>query len=205
MSVITRERIFQIADEIESAGQNPTLSSVRKRLGGGSFSTLSKTMAEWREAYVARKKRPAEPAPQDISERFLELGWEIWAMALENANARLAGEREAFEAARIQLEADKAEAAEVADQMATEVDTMKGRMAALEIAESDARNKAEGLRAHNADISERLAVAEARVVEILKRADDLSNELARVNRQNSELVNTLAESASRKESPSSKR
>ena len=37
----TTARIFEIADELDAAGQNPTLASVRKALGGGSFTTIS--------------------------------------------------------------------------------------------------------------------------------------------------------------------
>lgn len=38
---ITKEQIFAVADELDAAGQNPTLASVRKQLGGGSFTTIS--------------------------------------------------------------------------------------------------------------------------------------------------------------------
>lgn len=46
---VTREDIFAVADEIFSAGKNPTQASVRAKLGKGSFSTISKYLAEWRE------------------------------------------------------------------------------------------------------------------------------------------------------------
>ena len=37
---ITREQIWNAADEIDAAGQNPTLAAVRKAVGGGSFTTI---------------------------------------------------------------------------------------------------------------------------------------------------------------------
>ena len=39
-------RIFEITDELGVNGQNPTLASVRKALGGDSYTTISKAMAE---------------------------------------------------------------------------------------------------------------------------------------------------------------
>lgn len=46
---VTREDIFAVADEIFSTGKNPSQASVRAKLGKGSFSTISKYLAEWRE------------------------------------------------------------------------------------------------------------------------------------------------------------
>ena len=45
---ITRDQIFAVADEIDAAGQNATLAAVRKALGGGSFTTISDGMTEWK-------------------------------------------------------------------------------------------------------------------------------------------------------------
>ena len=55
---ITKEQIFAVADDLDAAGQNPTLASVRKQLGGGSFTTISEAMNEWR----ARKASQAAPS-----------------------------------------------------------------------------------------------------------------------------------------------
>ena len=38
---ISKEQIFAVADELDAAGQNPTLANVRKQLGSGSFTTSS--------------------------------------------------------------------------------------------------------------------------------------------------------------------
>ena len=46
---ITKDQIFAVADEIDAAGQNATLAAVRKALGGGSFTTISEGMTEWRD------------------------------------------------------------------------------------------------------------------------------------------------------------
>ena len=119
---ITRDQIFAVADEIDAAGQNATLAAVRKALGGGSFTTISDGMTEWKGRKAAKATSLREPAPSAVAERLAELGSEIWTSALELANGRLVTEREALEAARLHLEADKAEAAELADQVTAELE-----------------------------------------------------------------------------------
>ena len=62
-------------------------------------------MAQWR-AHRADKSTPLrEPAPPLVMERLAEVGADIWAAALDLANARLNSEREALEVARAELEA----------------------------------------------------------------------------------------------------
>lgn len=46
---ITRDDVFTAASEIFASGRNPTQSLVRAKLQSGSFSTITKYLAEWRE------------------------------------------------------------------------------------------------------------------------------------------------------------
>ena len=192
---ITKDQIFAAAAELDAAGQNATLAAVRKALGGGSFTTISEGMTEWKARKAARETPLREPAPSMVAERLGELGTEIWSAALELANGRLAGEREALEAARLQLESDKAEAAELADQVTGELELAKAALQTATAAELAARNESEGLRQSLTDAKLKAATAEARAHEIEKRADDLNAELSRVNQQNADLGAGLAAAA----------
>ena len=72
---ITREDVFTAATEIFAAGKVPTQASVRLKLGKGSFSTISKYLAEWRETGkddVAGLVQ-AEEIPTEISLIFKRL------------------------------------------------------------------------------------------------------------------------------------
>ena len=213
MASTTKDRIFAIAEELDAAGVNPTLAAVRKALGGGSFTTISEAMAEWRSRKEAKEAPIREPAPQLVAERLAEFGAEIWAAALELANGRLASEREGLEVARSQLEAEKREAAELADQVTAELETLQARVAGLEASEKSAKAETASLSDKLAKASERAATAEARAEEISKRADDLkaafdaareasaanvaelNAELSRINAQDAELVRALADAA----------
>ena len=70
---ISKEQIFAVADELDAAGQNPTLANVRKQLGSGSFTTISEAMNEWRT-------QPARP-PRSASRhrRRSPTSWPSWA------------------------------------------------------------------------------------------------------------------------------
>jgi hypothetical protein len=192
---ITREQIFAAADDLDAVGQNPTLAAVRKALGGGSFTTISEGMAEWKARKAAKVSPSPEPAPPAIAERLVELGADIWAAALELANGRLTAEREALDAARAQMEAESAEAAELADQVMAELEDSKAALATATAAERAARTEVDSLRAQWGEARLQAATAEARASEIEKRANDLNAELARVNQQSAGLVSALAAAA----------
>ena len=192
---ITKDQIFAVADEIDAAGQNATLAAVRKALGGGSFTTISDGMTEWKARKAAKETPLREPAPSAVADRLAELGSEIWTSALQLANGRLVTEREALEAARLHLEADKAEAAELADQVTAELEVAKTALLSANTAEQAARSECDTLRQALAEQKLQAATSEARANEIEKRANDLNAELARVNQQNADLVAGLAAAA----------
>lgn len=188
----TNERIFQIANEIDAAGQNPTLAAVRKALGGGSYTTISEAMQEWRARKAANAIRPLVPPPSAVTEQLADLGTEIWSLALEMANGKLEAERDALEEKRTGLEAEKLEAVELANQVTAELEVSQRQIADGEAAKRATLSDLSALQVQAALLSERSAAAEARAEEAGKRADDLNIELTRVNAQNAELVKALA-------------
>lgn len=189
----TTARIFEIADELDAAGQNPTLATVRKALGGGSYTTISQAMNEWRAKKAAKETPIREAAPQAIAELLEQFGMEVWAQALQLANGRLAAEREALEKARQEIEAQRQEAAELADQVSAELEAARQEASSLrgqlEAEKSAARTMSDTLRERERD----LAVAEARTEEINTRATQLHEQLAAATAQNADLVRTLAD------------
>jgi chromosome segregation ATPase len=122
---ITAQDIHNAADQLVAAGENPTLAAIRKALGGGSYTTISEAMKEWKAKQQADLVEIREAAPQSISDKLESLGIEVWAVALEMANARLQSEREALEQARAEIEEEAAEAAGLADALNDEVEQLK--------------------------------------------------------------------------------
>ena len=192
---ITKDQIWAAADELDGAGKPPTLAAVRKAVGGGSFTTIQDAMTEWKAKRQAKEAPIKEPAPQALTDRLSEVGAEIWSMALQLANARLAADRETLEAERVQMEADRQEAADLADQLNEELDAAKARCADLERAERETAGRLNAALADAKEAAERATRAETRAAEIERRADDLNAELGRVHEQNTALIAAIAKPA----------
>lgn len=119
---ITKEVIFEAANSLKANGSPPTLAAVRNLIGGGSFTTISEAIKEWKASHTPIKAPIQESAPNAITGQLAAFGSELWATAIALANERLATERTSMDASRIELEAQRSEAAELADQLAAELD-----------------------------------------------------------------------------------
>ena len=125
----SQQEIWAAADALVEAGERPTLAAVRKAVGGGSFTTISEAMAEWRgRQAIAEPVR--EPAPVAVSQQAAVLAAEVWAQALAIAHERLQADREALEAVRVELARERAEAVELADLLAGELDQVRAELEA---------------------------------------------------------------------------
>lgn len=188
---VTKEQIFEAADQLAAAGQRPTLEAIRQ-ITGGSYTTISPALNEWKARQAAQATSLREPAPQAVADRLAEVGAEVWSIALELANARLAAEREALDKARADLEADRAEATELADRLAAQVEELQSRLASIEAAEQAARIEADELRNQLAAAQEQAHTAETRAQEIERRAGELRMELDRAHQEAEQARQALA-------------
>ena len=193
MTSSTTTRIFEIADELDAAGHNPTLASVRKALGGGSYTTISQAMAEWRARKAAKETPVQEAAPQAITELLEQLGADIWTQALQICNGRLSAERDALENDRQGIEAQRQEAADLADQLSSELEAARQESTdlrkQLDVAQSTVKGLGDQLRDRERD----LAVAEVRADEIKTRAAQLTDQLKAATAQNAQLLQTITD------------
>ena len=181
---LTKDQILQAADQLAAAGTTPTLAAVRAAVGGGSYTTINEALKEWKAKQQAAAMPLREPAPEGISKRLDEVGAEVWAIALELANARLTSEREALEVTRTQMEIAQREATELADQLSAELETLQAQHRQTSEALQAASTTIDTLQQENATLSRQLATTEARAEETTKRADDLKAELQHAHAEN---------------------
>ena len=123
---ITKDAIFEAANTIKANGSSPTLAAVRTLVGGGSFTTISEALKEWK-GQTPTLSPIKEAAPEAITGQLATFGRELWATAMNLANERLDTERASMEARRAELEAQRREAAELADQLAAELDAERAQ------------------------------------------------------------------------------
>lgn len=129
---LTRETIWDTADQLDAEGVKPTLSAVRKRLGLGSFTTIQDAMVEWKARREQAIVAPQDPPPANLAERATALAAEIWGLARTAAEAALTSERQRMEIEREALQAQLAEAVEGADALAAENERLVGGLAELQ-------------------------------------------------------------------------
>jgi chromosome segregation ATPase len=131
--MITKEKIWEAADALDAEGFPPTLAAVRKRLGGGSFTTISEAMQAWKAKKAAGVPAPAEPLPAAVREQVEAAGAAIWKAAAALAAERLEADRAALAEVKSDLEqrASEAEAAaDEQDQRAERAEAEAARLAA---------------------------------------------------------------------------
>ena len=104
-SGVTREQVFETAEALVREGQNPTVVSVRARLGGGSPNTITPLLGEWK-ALHEQKQAASVPAVPEPVETVLR---QVWGAAWQEAQGQVSGEREALAQARKGLEQERAE------------------------------------------------------------------------------------------------
>ncbi len=127
---ITRDMIWAAATELDIAGEKPTLAAIRKRVGGGSYTTISEAMAAWHSERVESLPSP-DPVPERLGNETTQFVSMVWKLAQELAEARLQVDRVALEDASVLLQSEKAEAAAFADQLNQELESLKVQLAEL--------------------------------------------------------------------------
>jgi chromosome segregation ATPase len=93
---ITREQILETASKLAEQGIKPTQTNVRESLGGGSFTTISEVLREWRQEQDQTAQLQQIVIPHDITDKTNLLIAQLWETAQNLANDRLVAEREAL-------------------------------------------------------------------------------------------------------------
>lgn len=174
------QKIHAAADAISANGKRPTLAAVREAVGGGSFTTISEAMKTW----SGRSAAPAEidTTPEAVTRAGVEQAVSLWQQAKVQADERLKAERAALDEARAEFEQETAEAAALADMLATENEALKMTIEQLksDMAKQQKELAAVTTKAISAETAE-AALAECRV-----RAEQLVKQLEREEKKSDE-------------------
>lgn len=179
---ITEAQVHAAADALVAAGERPTVERIRAHLGSGSPNTVTRLLDTWWAGLgprlAALAPRVALPEAPDVVQR---LAGELWAQAVvaarEQAEAALAGEREALEQARAALAEAQAEG-------------IAGVAAARQAREAadQARTLAE---ARLAGAQRRADQLEAQLGDITLQRDGLAQRLETLDRERARLTEQL--------------
>lgn len=163
---ITQEDIFKVADELNQEGIRPTLSAVRKKLGSGSFSTISAAMSEWKQKQGTNvNQKPQDPLPPAIIEAMNAHAATVWNVATSLAEKRLDADRTKLDEERCASQEAVAEATELADTLTSENEALQAKLAGYD----ELRREHDRLKDQLADQKKRSSDELMRVMEKVQR------------------------------------
>ncbi len=123
---ITYEQIIETAETLLEQGKNPTLAAVRHELGGGSYTTISEALKDWKDKRAkAQARAEVVQVPANVQEAMSVAAITVWTEATQHHAAQLAAEREALESERTRLVGERQEAIELADQLSKDFEQIQ--------------------------------------------------------------------------------
>jgi DNA repair exonuclease SbcCD ATPase subunit len=170
-AIITRQLVAAAAEAPLSDGAEPSIINVKARIGGGSYTTVKRYLDQWREEHSANASA-APPLPPEIEAKAKDFTRHLWI----GANA-IAEEQTASARAR----AD----AEIAA-MRQDLSDARGEIARLEAAEAEQSEQLGAAEARLRETELRLAEANTRAGRLAETENDLKalrNELAGVRHE----------------------
>jgi DNA repair exonuclease SbcCD ATPase subunit len=198
---VTRELVWAAADVLDQSGEKPTLASVRKQIGGGSYTTISSAMTEWHARRAAQKAPARDPVPERVAEAAAELAGMVWQAAIEIADGRLQNERAALEEARQQMAAAQGEAAAFADHLSAELEAVKAKVSELAAALELSTAKIATLEAECARERTRAERLDGVADERQKTIKTLEDQLAQVRQEKETEISRLVAAVSARNAP----
>lgn len=157
---ITKEQIWLVADEMREAGESPTLAAVRKKIGGGSFTTISEAIKEWRQRAQEKARTDELVVPNELRDLVAGAGKAFWQSALEQARAEVEGLKIALESREKEIARERVEALALADQMSADLEQAQAEIAQLKAELIQAQAEAREVMAVSAEREQRLQILE---------------------------------------------
>jgi molecular chaperone GrpE (heat shock protein) len=107
--IATQSAVYDAADAMLAQGVEPSITLVRDRIGGGSYSTIREKLAQWKADKLAEA---LNPPPETILAQGTRLAGEVWKIAKQEADVAV---QEARTAAQAALRASESELAQAQD------------------------------------------------------------------------------------------
>lgn len=169
-----QQEVFTAAEELSAElGRTPTQKEVRARIGRGSMRDIGRLFRAWQ---AQRERTEGSSAPEEARQAARvsaeALVNRLWPLAAEDAERRLAAERDQLAAERDAMDVERAEAAGEAERLRSERDAAR---ADLERAQAH-------LETTEARLAEEAGARRAAKVEWKSRCDGLLESLGEAQR-----------------------
>lgn len=177
---ITREQILETASKLAEQGIKPTQTNVRESLGGGSFTTISEVLREWRQEQDQTAQLQQIVIPHDITDKTNLLIAQVWETAQTLANDRLLKEREALEHKEALINAEIDEANKVIETLENEQAELTAQLDKLTNDNSLLNGKNNELESFNNSLNTQLTTEKARSHQLHAKLDDQNAKIERL-------------------------
>lgn len=189
-----RERIIAAAADLYAqVGRErfPTVDAVR-RISKADMNAVSAVMKEWRQAQTMQAAPVAVSVPDVIQQASTAAVIAMWQQATDLANQSLRTAQTSWEIERQDMDNMRAELASSYETLAAETQAVKQELAASVIKITEQAIELAAHQQQEIDALSRADKAEARIIEIERRAADLRAELdlahAETDRQRTDLI-----------------
>lgn len=186
---ITREQILETASKLAEQGIKPTQTNVRESLGGGSFTTISEVLREWRQEQDQTAQLSQVVIPSDITDRTQVLIAQVWETAQNLANDRLLKEREALEHKEALINAEIDESNKIIETLENEQAELTAQLDTLTNDNSLLNGKNNELESFNNSLNTQLTTEKARSHQLQARLDE---QIAKIEHLTAELATATA-------------
>jgi chromosome segregation ATPase len=187
---VTRDQVFEAADQIVDMGLNPTQHAIIRQVGG-SYSTVGKYMEEWRRHRRAANENPVAAAPDQLLGSTRTLVEEIWSTAMGMATVTLREDQRRLEAEHAVLDQDRIYMLDLMRSMEETAAMQEERIATLERSSREAEMQSANLKGKLAQAQERASVTEVRLAEADKRVAELLGQVRLAHQHNADLLHSL--------------
>ena len=127
MARITKQDVWRVASEIDAGGDKPSVLEVRKRLGAGSYTTITAALREWVKP-GSDEEEQVDDIPEEVSNRVEQFGADLYAMVYRIAQEQFDAQRLEYEIRIKALEAEKAEVVQIADATEAALDVANAKL-----------------------------------------------------------------------------
>lgn len=193
---ITREQILETASSLQAQGIKPTQTNVRESLGGGSFTTISEVLREWRADQDQTAQLQQVVIPSDITDRTQVLIAQVWETAQNLANDRLLKEREALEHKEALINAEIDESNKIIEtleneqaELTTQLDTLNSDNSLLITKNNELENLTNSLQTQLTAEKDRADQATATAQQLQAKLDE---QTAKIERLTADLATATA-------------
>ncbi len=186
---ITREQILETASKLAEQGIKPTQTNVRESLGGGSFTTISEVLREWRQEQDQTAQLQQIVIPHDITDKTNLLIAQLWETAQNLANDRLVAEREALSHKEALINAEIDESNKIIETLENEQAELTAQLDTLTNDNSLLNGKNNELESFNNSLNTQLTTEKARSHQLQARLDE---QIAKIEHLTAELATATA-------------